>query len=238
MSSVLVIDDEYEVASLITRVLVAHGLEAESETDPLRGRELAVGGGHDLVLLDLTMPGVSGLGVLRAALVARPRRPVMILSATGDVGAKVRCLELGATDYMTKPFAIAELVARAWAHLRCARAAADRPGPLALDDERRTADAGDGPVELSEREFRLVCHLARQAGAVCSREDLLRDVWELNFDPGTNVVEVAVSRLRGKLGTKVVQTVRGRGYLVASMPPIRPSERLYTEPTSGRGAAW
>jgi DNA-binding response OmpR family regulator len=238
MSSVLVIDDEPEIASLVTRVLTAHGLDAEAATDPVRGRALAIGGDHDLVLLDLTMPGVSGLGVLRAATEAHPQRPVMILSATGDVDAKVRCLELGAADYMTKPFAVAELVARAWAHLRYARAAADRPGTLALDGERRTADAGDGPVELSEGEFRLVRHLVRHAGAISSREELLREVWDLDFDPGTNVVDVAVSRVRAKLGADVLQTVRGRGYRVAPAAPVRPPDRLYTGRPPGRGAAW
>src|SRR3954464_5746796 len=199
MPSVLVIDDEQRIASFVTRALTVHGLDADAATDPARARDLAVSGAHDLVVLDLLMPEVSGLGVLRASMRARPERPVMILSATSDVDAKVRCLQLGAADYMTKPFAIAELVARVWAHLRSARhAPAGGVGWLSLAPDPRTADPGGGPVQLSPREFALLRHLADRPGEVCSREELLRDAWDCPFDPGTNVVDVCVGRLRAR----------------------------------------
>src|SRR4051812_49819828 len=118
---------------------------------------MAESGGFDLVVLDLMMPGVSGHGVLRSLMRARPHQRVLVLSALGDVDSKVRCLELGAADYLTKPFALAELVARVWARLRQAGPSrADgllRAGGLTLDPHRRTADAGEGPVALSAREF-------------------------------------------------------------------------------------
>ena len=197
-----------------TDALTAHGLDTDAE----RARELAVDGDHDLVVLDLLMPGVSGLGVLRASMRAHPDRPVMILSATADVDAKVRCLELGATDYMTKPFAVAELVARVWAHLRSARAPATTAaatGP-ALDPDRLTGDAGAGPVQLSPREFQLLRHLCDHAGHVRSREQILADAWSCPFDPGTNVVDVCVRRVRAKLGDHVIETVRGAGYCIGT----------------------
>jgi two-component system, OmpR family, response regulator len=217
MPSVLVIDDEQRIASFVTRALTAHGLDADAATDPAQARDLAIGGDHDLLVLDLLMPEVSGLGVLRASMRARPDRPVMILSATADVDAKVRCLQLGATDYMTKPFAVAELVARVWAHLRAARAAAPRAtGPLALAPDRRTADAGGGPVQLTPREYQLLRHLCDRPGHVCTREEILADAWACPFDPGTNVVAVCVGRLRAKLGDDVIETVRSAGYCVAA----------------------
>jgi len=218
MPRVLVIDDEQRIASFVTRALTAHGLDTDAATDAERARDLAVDGGHDLVVLDLLMPGVSGLGVLRASMRAHPDRPVMILSATADVDAKVRCLQLGATDYMTKPFAVAELVARVWAHLRSARAPTTTAAAgLALDPDRLTADTGGGPVQLSPREFQLLRHLCDHAGQVRSREQILTDAWSCPFDPGTNVVDVCVRRVRAKLGDHVIETVRNAGYCVGTL---------------------
>src|SRR4051794_38847759 len=217
MPSVLVIDDEQRIASFVTRALTVQGLDADAATDPARARDLAVSGAHDLVVLDLLMPEVSGLGVLRASMRARPERPVMILSATSDVDAKVRCLQLGATDYVTKPFAIAELIARVWAHLRAAPSPAPRAtGPLALDPLRRAADAGAGPIHLTPREYQLLHHLCDRPGQVCSREEILANAWACPFDPGTNVVAVCVGRLRAKLGDDVIETVHSAGYCVAA----------------------
>jgi DNA-binding response OmpR family regulator len=216
---VLVIDDEPRIAEFVSRALAADGLSVATATDGATGLSLAGGGRFDLVVLDLMMPGVSGQGVLRSLMRTRPRQRVLVLSALSDVTSKVRCLELGAADYLVKPFALAELLARVWARLRDGDAG-DRSellhaGRLTLDSSRRTADRGDGPVDLTAREFLLLKHLVTRAGAVCTRAELLEDVWEYTFDPGTNVVDVCVRRLRGKLGDDVIETIRHAGYRVA-----------------------
>jgi DNA-binding response OmpR family regulator len=216
MARVLVIDDEPKIVDFVSRALSANGLAVDSATDGARGLELARTGQYDLVVLDLMMPGVSGMGVLRGTIEARPQQRVLVLSALSDVDSKVRCLELGAADYLTKPFALAELVARVWARLR--QASADtgdgllRAGGLTLDPHRRTADAGAGAVALSAREFLLLKHLVLNEGEVCTRAELLEEVWGCSFDPGTNVVDVYVRRLRAKLGAAVVETIRHAGY--------------------------
>jgi DNA-binding response OmpR family regulator len=142
----------------------------------------------------------------------------MVLSALSDVETKVRCFGLGATDYIAKPFALAELLARVRACLRAAAGHAGdavlRAAGLALDVRARTADAGSGPVALSPREFLLLQHLMHRAGRVCTRDELLSEVWGYSFDPGTNVVDVYVRRLRAKLGPLAVATVRNTGYCV------------------------
>src|SRR3954471_2585051 len=216
MPRVLVIDDEPKIADFVSRALSANGLSVDSATEGARGLELARSGRYDLVVLDLMMPGVSGMGVLRGTIEARPQQRVLVLSALGDVDSKVRCLELGAADYLTKPFALAELVARVWARLRQGGPeSADgllRAGGLTLDPHRRTADSGDGPVPLSSREFLLLKHLAVNEGEVCTRAELLEEVWGCSFDPGTNVVDVYIRRLRAKLGTGVVETISNASY--------------------------
>ena len=139
-----------------------------------------------------------------------------MLSALSDVETKVRCLEFGASDYVSKPFSLAELVARIRARLR---QPASGPGQqvlrvrgMTLDLTRRVADSGDSPAPLSEREFLLLEHLMRRDGDVCTRQRLLADVWGYSFDPGSNVVDVCVGRLRAKLGPGVIETVRNVGY--------------------------
>jgi DNA-binding response OmpR family regulator len=155
--------------------------------------------------------------VLRGILARRPNQPVLILSALSDIRSKVECLEIGAEDYVAKPFSLAELLARVHARLR----SVDRNPPtdltvgrLRLDMLRREADAGLGPIPLAEREFLLLQELMRHAGTAVGKERLLEVVWGLQFDPMSNVVDVCVRRLRSKLGQDVVTTVRGVGYLV------------------------
>ena len=216
MARVLVIDDEPKIADFVSRALAANGLDVDTATDGGDGLSMARTGDYDLVVLDLMMPGVSGLGVLRSTMEALPHQRVLVLSALSDVDSKVRCLELGAADYLSKPFALAELVARVWARLRQPGTDSGdgllRAGGLTLDPHRRTADAGDGPVALSSREFLLLKHLALNEGEVCTRAELLEEVWDCSFDPGTNVVDVYVRRLRAKLGSSIVETVRHAGY--------------------------
>ena len=218
MPSVLVIDDEPRIAELVSRALAANGLAVESATDGATGLAMAEDGHFDLVVLDLMMPGVSGHGVLRSLMRERPRQRVLVLSALSDVASKVRCLELGAADYLAKPFALAELVARVWARLREGDARDEdgllHVGGLTLDSHRRTADRGDGPIPLTAREFLVLKHLLATAGDVCTRSQLLEEVWGYSFDPGTNVVDVCVRRLRTKLGNDVVETIRHAGYCI------------------------
>lgn len=217
MARILVIDDEARIVDFVSRALEAEGYGVDRAYDGESGLELAEQGRHELILLDLLLPSLNGVSVLKGILRARPDQRVLILSAVSDVQSKVRCLELGAADYLPKPFALAELVARVRARLRQPAAVGSpgwtlRSGRVTLELLRRTADAGSGPVNLSEREFLLLQHLMRRERDVCTREELLDDVWGCSFDPGTNVVDVYVGRLRGKLGAAVIETVRNVGY--------------------------
>jgi DNA-binding response OmpR family regulator len=215
---VLVVDDEPNVAAVVGRALQAKGFAVDLALGGEAGLNAALEGDHELVVLDLRMRDVNGLVILRQLMRLRPEQRVVVLSAASEVEVKVRCLELGAADFVAKPFAVAELVARVGAHLRRAEGPAAerhvRAGRLTLDLLRRAADAGSGPVALSEREFGVLLHLATRAGRPCTREELLSAVWDMDFDPGTNVVDVYVHRLREKLGRSVVHTVRSRGYVV------------------------
>jgi len=216
--SVLVIDDEPKIAELVSRALAADGLSVRSATDGATGLAMARDERFDLVVLDLMMPGVSGHGVLRRLMCDHPHQRVLVLSALSDVASKVRCLELGAADYLAKPFALAELVARVWARLRDGegqdRDGLIHAGRLTLDPHRRTADRGDGPIPLTGREFLLLKHLLANRGEACARADLLEEVWGYTFDPGTNVVDVCIRRLRTKLGNDIIETIRHAGYCV------------------------
>jgi two-component system OmpR family response regulator len=216
MPRVLVVDDEPRIVSFISRALTAEGLGVDSAHDGPRALELARSRRYELVVLDLLLPGLDGIAVLQRILDSRPEQRVLILSALSDVDSKVRCLELGAADYLPKPFALAELVARVRARLRQPEAPATprvfSVGRVTLDLVRRVADAGAGPISLSEREFLLLQHLMRKADEVCSREELLAEVWGYSFDPGSNVVDVYVGRLRSKLGAELIETVRNVGY--------------------------
>jgi len=215
---VLVIDDEPNVASFVGRALRAKGFDVDVVLGGEAGLTAALEGGHALIVLDLRMRDVNGLVILRQLMRVRPEQRVLVLSAASDVDVKVRCLELGATDFLAKPFALAELVARVGAHTRRAEPQRTerhvRAGRLTLDLMRRSADVGAGPVALSEREFGVLLHLASRRGRPCTREELLAAVWDMDFDPQTNVVDVYVHRLRDKLGRGVVQTVRNLGYVV------------------------
>jgi DNA-binding response OmpR family regulator len=220
MARVLVVDDEPRIASFVSRALSAEGFQVDAAPDGTRGLELACSGRYELVVLDLLLPGRDGVSVLRDLMEARPEQRVLVLSALSDVENKVECLELGASDYLPKPFALAELVARVRARLRQpASGPADRQLRLAgitLDLMRRVADAGTGSVALTEREFLLLRHLMLKGGEVCTRQRLLEEVWSYAFDPGSNVVDVCVGRLRSKLGSDVIETVRGVGYRFAA----------------------
>lgn len=213
MSRILVVDDEPRIVAFLRRALADQGFEVDGAHDGDDALVRLERSDYDLVLLDLMMPGLDGAGVLKA-LYEHPGQPeVMMLSARSDIAAKVVCLDLGAADYVTKPFALAELVARIRARLRSAASGAVvRRAGIEMDISRHVVDVGDGPIKLPDREFALLERLIKGNGEVCTREQLLNDVWGLGFDPGTNVVDVAIRRLRARLGRGWIETVRNAGY--------------------------
>jgi two-component system copper resistance phosphate regulon response regulator CusR len=218
---ILVIEDEARILSFLARGLEAEGYRVEGASDGRDGLVRAVQEEWDLVLLDLMLPGLDGLDVLDTLHRRRPKLPVLILSARADLPTKLRGFELGASDYVSKPVALDELLARVRVQLR--RSHPDdggtslRSGSLVLDLARRQASLGDVVCDLSDREFRLLHHLVLHAGEVISRERLLSEVWGYTFDPGSNVVEVCVRRLRKKLGPEApIETVRHAGYRLAA----------------------
>jgi DNA-binding response OmpR family regulator len=219
MSRVLIVDDEPRLVDLLRRTLASNGITADGVRDGARGLELALSGRYELVVLDLTLPALDGASVLEQTMFRRPQQRILILSGRSDLDTKLHCFRLGAADYLTKPFALAELLARVRARLRANESGvADtvlKAGRITLDVPRRLADVGDGPVALAEREFLLLRYLMSHAGEVRTREEILAEVWACAFDPGTNVVDVYVSRVRSKLGPYTIETVRNVGYCVA-----------------------
>ncbi len=216
MARVLVVDDEPRIVSFVSRALSAEGFQVDGVHDGIRALEMASTGSYELIVLDLLLPHLDGMSVLQGLMETRPDQRVLVLSALSDVETKVRCLELGASDYLSKPFSLAELIARVRARLRQPSVGPHHRflsgGPFTLDLSRRTVEMDGRRVTLSEREFLLLEHLMRQDGEVCSRQRLLADVWGYSFDPGSNVVDVCVKRLRSKLGGDVIETVRNVGY--------------------------
>jgi DNA-binding response OmpR family regulator len=213
---ILVIEDEARILSFVARGLEAEGHRVEAAGDGREGLALAMGASWDLIVLDLLLPGLNGLEVLREVHRERPNLPVLVLSARSDLPTKLRGFELGAADYVAKPFSLDELLARVRVQLR--KQGGDdgnwlRGGRLSLDLARRRALIGDTACDLSDREFRLLHHLLLYEGELISRERLLDEVWGYSFDPGSNVVEVCVRRLRKKLGPDApIETVRHAGY--------------------------
>ena len=236
---ILIIDDEPEIRSFVGRALRAAGYVAELAGSGTEGLQSALADHFDLVILDLVMPDLDGRQVLTTLLRAHPHQAVIVLSCVADVAAKVDCLEGGAQDYLTKPFSLAELIARVRVRLRGeAGARPDAPessspssapsppsasggliraGNVTLDAGRLAADIGHGPVPLTRLEFLLLRELAEHAGQSVPKDRLLAAVWGYDFDPGSNVVDVCVRRVRSKLGFDLIKTVRGEGYkLLAS----------------------
>ncbi len=218
---ILVIEDEPRIRAFLARGLEAEGYAVDEAGDGQAGLRRAGLERHDLVVLDLLLPGMDGLSVLHELQRRRPELPVVIVSARSDLPTKLRGFGLGARDYLSKPFSFDELLARVRVHLAHTRRGDDsllRAGELTLDLARRQARIGERVAALSDREFRLLHHLAQHAGEVVSRESLLSDVWGFHFDPSSNVVDVCVRRLRKKLGPGApIETVRHAGYrLVAA----------------------
>jgi len=218
---ILVIEDEARIQAFLARGLEAEGYAVVASEDGRDGLALALAGRWDLVVLDLMLPGLSGLQVLQELHRARPQLPVLILSARSDLHTKLKGFGLGATDYVSKPFSLDELLARVRVHVRGPHVVEDEhvvsAGKVVLDLARRQARIGELVTDLSDREFRLLHHLLLHAGEVISRERLLAEVWGYGFDPGSNVVDVCVRRLRRKLGPEApIETIRHAGYRLAA----------------------
>ena len=221
--TILLVEDEEKLARMVELELRYEGYEVEKAFDGRTGLERALSGSFDLVLLDIMLPQLSGMEVLRRLRRERST-PVIMLTARDSVIDKVSGLDSGADDYITKPFAIEELLARIRAALR-KRGSGERPeepllsaGPLTMDVERHTVAVSGTPVELTRREFDLLHHLLENKGRVLSREALLDSVWGFDFVGETNSVDVYIRFLRSKLdeafGFKLIHTVRGVGYVI------------------------
>jgi two-component system OmpR family response regulator len=211
---ILLVEDEPRIRDFITRALVTAGYEVAAARCGTEGLQMAQASDYDLVILDLIMPDVDGRIVLAEVLKERREQAVLVLSCLADVTTKVDCLELGAQDYLTKPFSLAELLARVRVRLRVEPHFVNEV--LLLDVGRLEANIGQGPVALTRLEFLLLRELMEHAGQSVGKGQLLATVWGYDFDPGSNVVDVCVRRLRSKLGFDLIKTVRGEGYRLAS----------------------
>jgi two-component system copper resistance phosphate regulon response regulator CusR len=220
----LVIEDEPKLADYLHKGLSENGHVVDVARDGIQGRLLACEGEYDLVLLDLMLPGVDGFGVLKAMRERGGQTPVLMLTARDKVEDRVRGLEQGADDYLVKPFAFSELLARVGALLRRGAPNGAQPatqlrlGDLEIDLIARRAQRDRQRLDLTAKEFNLLALLLRRRGQILSRTTLAEQVWDMNFDSDTNVVEVAVRRLRAKLDdpfpAKLLHTVRGMGYVL------------------------
>ena len=220
----LVIEDEVKLAQYLHKGLTESGHVVDVAHDGIDGRRLATGGEYDVVLLDLMLPGVDGFGVLSSLRSSGKRTPVLMLTARDKVEDRVRGLEQGADDYLVKPFAFSELLARIGALARRGAAGAPQPATqlrmadLEVDLISRKALRAQQRLDLTAKEFNLLALLLRRRGQILSRTTLAEQVWDMNFDSDTNVVEVAVRRLRAKLddpfAAKLLHTVRGMGYVL------------------------
>ncbi|HEY2716903.1 MAG TPA: response regulator transcription factor [Solirubrobacterales bacterium] len=216
---IAVVEDEVAIADFLERGLNAEGYEVRVAADGLTGERAALDPDVDLLVLDRMLPGADGDAVLASVRAARPGLPVIMLTARSEVADRVEGLDRGATDYLTKPFAFDELLARIRARLREQAGASETVlavGDLRLNLLTREANRGSLSIRLPEREAGLLAHLMRNAGRVCTRKEILASAWGYDHDPGTNVVQVYAGYLRRKLGLPgaplPLETVRGVGY--------------------------
>jgi two-component system, OmpR family, response regulator len=220
---ILLVEDEQKIADFVCLGLAARGMNVTHCDDGNTGLVQACEGNFDVVILDLMLPGRDGLSVLKAMRSAGVSTPVILLTARNELGDRIEGLNLGADDYMAKPFFVEELVARMQALVR--RLSGDRQnilqvGLLTLDRITRQARCSGQTIELTTREFSLLEYLMRSAGQVFTRSQILEHVWGYDFDPSTNVVDVCIKRIRGKMSALqqsgepafAIESVRGTGY--------------------------
>ena len=218
---VLVVEDQKKTASFIRKALEAEGFTVDLCHNGENALSAATATAFDGIVLDIMLPGSDGLNVLRRLRKQKDRTPVLLLSARGAVNERIEGLDAGADDYLPKPFAVAELVARVRALSRRggeSKSTTLRIADLSLDTILHQAQRGGKTFDLTTREFRLLEFLMRSAGHICGRMSILEKVWDYDFDPGTNLVDVYMRRLREKIDggfeTKLLHTVRGVGYVL------------------------
>jgi two-component system OmpR family response regulator len=219
---VLVAEDDQVIADFVSQGLREAGYAVDVAATGPEALKKALDGGYDAAVMDVMLPGLDGLSVIEQLRAKKQQMPVLILSARHSVDDRVKGLQAGGDDYLTKPFAFAELLARLQALLRRTAGAAEPTrlavGDLTLDLLSRKVERGGTPLDLRPREFALLEYLMRHPGRVLSKTMILSHVWGYSFDPGTNVVDVLVSRLRDKVDegfdTKLINTVRGAGYVL------------------------
>ena len=217
----LVVEDEMKVASFLKRGLEAENYAVDVATDGEDGLHLATSHDYDLIMLDILLPKLTGFEVLQKLRERNIRTPVIMLTARGALGDRVQGLDLGADDYLVKPFAFEELLARVRALLR-RRATGGSPilhvGPIVLDPVAHEVRVGDRSVEFTPKEYALLEYLMHNEGTVCTRTMIAQHVWDINFDTYTNLIDVFINHLRKKLQPyacdKMIQTVRGVGYVL------------------------
>ena len=219
---ILLVEDESKVARFIARGLTAECFAVDTAADGISGLDLAAAYEYDLIILDLMLPGMSGTEILRHLRRRDTNIPVLVLSARDGLADKVGHLELGADDYLTKPFAFAELLVRVKALLRRGpvnRASVVGVGDLELDRLSRRVTRGGRPIELTAKEYALLEYLMSNAGRVLSRSMIIEHVWDQSFDGVFSIVDVYLGRLRSKIDQstdhKLIRTVRGVGYSIS-----------------------
>jgi two-component system, OmpR family, response regulator len=219
---VLLIEDDQETSAYVARGLREQGHVVDLAATGRDGLFLATDGGHDVLIVDRMLPGLDGISLVQTLRQTGVKAPVLFLTALGGVGDRVRGLEAGGDDYLVKPFAFAELLARVNALAR-RPPLSDRPtvlraGDLEMDLLKRTVFRAGKPVDLQPREFQLLEFLMRNADRVVTRTMLLEAIWDFHFDPKTNIVETHISRLRSKLSQRgdaeLIYTIRGAGYVL------------------------
>lgn len=222
---ILIVEDEPKTSSLISSFLKEQGYETECAKDGSAGERLALAGGFDALIVDIMLPKLDGLTLVKQLRSQGITTPVLMLSARGEVEQRVEGLEVGADDYLPKPFATSELLARVRSLVR--RNSLQKPslmtvGDLTFDPLTRETRRGGRRIDLSTREVLLLECLIKGDGAVVSRRDIIAAVWEYDFDPGTNLVEVYVRRLREKIdrdhSAPLIHTIRGLGYALREKP--------------------
>ncbi|HJQ28196.1 MAG TPA: response regulator transcription factor [Rubrobacter sp.] len=226
---ILIVEDEAAIARFLERGLNAHGHKVLCAYDGEEGTRLAVDQPVDMVLLDISLPRLDGREVLRRIRMRRPNLPVLILTAREDIRNKVGALDAGADDYLTKPFVFEELLARVRALTRRSGQSEStqiRLDSLKIDLLSRHAWRGEEKIELSSREFALLEYFMRHTGQVLSRQQILSAIWDYDFEPASNVVDVYVRHLRNKVdppeGPSLIQTVRGAGYRFNPARSVQP----------------
>jgi two-component system copper resistance phosphate regulon response regulator CusR len=218
---ILVIEDDPTVGEYVKRGLEEQLWGVDLVSDGEEGEQRARSEAYDLIVLDMRLPGKSGMDVLHGLRARGFERPILVLTAQDAVDAKVGALRAGADDYVTKPFAFEELLARVEALSRRPRAMAStvlRVGDLELDKDTRTVTRGGEPVDLTPKEYTVLEYLMRHTGRVMSRTLITEYAWGYHFDPGTNIVDVVINHLRKKIDAngapKLIHTVRGVGYVI------------------------